>query len=264
MTPIAQTPSGGPGDPPSRVNGVQVIGRAADILGALHDVPEGMTLTQLAQSLGLARTTVHRIVQALQTEGFVTAPVAGGAVRLGPELGRLAAGTPAAIAWSVRPFLEQLAHEVNETVDFATLYGRRIRFVDQVVPGRRLRAATILGALMPAHSTANGKAMLAQLPTRTIEASFPAQLERCTASTITSRRELLVELARVRETGVAFDREETELGICAVSAVVAGALGPQGSISIAAPPDRFQAVQETLADAVRETASRATASLVGQ
>jgi DNA-binding IclR family transcriptional regulator len=247
---------------PPRTNGVQVIGRAAEILRALHDVPEGMTLSQLAQAVGLARTTVHRIVQALQTEGLATAPDGGGAVRLGPELGRLAAGTPAAIAWSIRPFLQALAQEINETIDLATLYGTRVRFIDQVVPGRRLRATSIFGEQFPAHSTANGKALLAELPVRTIEATFPAQLERFTANTITSRRDLLAELEHVRETGVAFDREETELGICAVAAVIANGLGPQAAITIAAPTDRFHEAEAAFAEAVRTTARDATASLL--
>jgi DNA-binding IclR family transcriptional regulator len=247
---------------PARATGVQVIGRAAEILRTLHDVPEGMTLSQLAQAVGLARTTVHRIVQALQTEGLVTTPDGRGAVRLGPELGRLAAGTSAAIAWSIRPFLEALAQEVNETIDLATLYGTRVRFIDQVVPGRRLRATSIFGEQFPAHSTANGKALLAELPVPTVEATFPAQLERFTANTITTRRELLAELERVRDAGVAFDREETELGICAVAAVVANGLGPQAAVTIAAPTDRFHEAQDAFADAVRATARDATASLL--
>jgi DNA-binding IclR family transcriptional regulator len=216
---------------PARATGVQVIGRAAEILRTLHDVPEGMTLSQLAQAAGLARTTVHRIVQALQTEGLVTTPDGRGAVRLGPELGRLAAGTSAAIAWSIRPFLEALAQEVNETIDLATLYGTRVRFIDQVVPGRRLRATSIFGEQFP-------------------------------ANTITTRLELLAELERVRDAGVAFDREETELGICAVAAVVANGLGPQAAVTIAAPTDRFHEAQDAFADAVRATARDATASLL--
>jgi DNA-binding IclR family transcriptional regulator len=243
---------------------VQVIGRAAEILRVLHEVPEGMTLSQLAATVGLARTTVHRIVQALQTEGFVAAPGPGGAVRLGPELGRLAAGTPASIAWSIRPFMQGLALDVNETIDLATLYGTRIRFIDQVVPGRRLRAASIFGELMPAHSTAPGKALLAQLPAQTIETTFPERLERCTANTITSRRELLAELEQVRDAGAAFDREETDLGICAVAAVVSNGLGPQASLTIAAPTDRFHGSEEALARAVRDAAREATASLTGE
>ncbi len=183
-------------------------------------------------------------------------------MRLGPELGRLAAGTPAATAWSIRPFLEALAQEVNETIDLATLYGTRVRFIDQVVPGRRLRATSIFGEQFPAHSTANGKALLAELPVSTVEATFPARLERFTANTITTRRELLAELERVRDAGVAFDREETELGICAVAAVVANGLGPQAAVTIAAPTDRFHDAEDVFAAAVRTTARDATASLL--
>jgi DNA-binding IclR family transcriptional regulator len=248
---------------PARAAGVQVIARAAEMLRALHDAPEGMTLSQLAEAVGFARTTVHRITQALQTEGLVTAPDAGGAVHLGPELGRLAVGTPAAIASSIRPFLQHLAQEVNETIALAMLYGAQIRFVDQVVPGRRLRAASIFTELLPAHSTAPGKALLAELPVRTIEATFPAHLQRSTPKTITSRRELLAELERVREAGVAFDREETELGISAVAATVQSGRGSQVSITIAAPADRFYEAEDALAKAVRRTVRHASTALIG-
>lgn len=246
---------------PARSNGVQVIARAAEILRALHEVPEGMTLSHLSQTVGLARTTVYRVVQALQAEGLVAAPGPDGLVRLGPELGRLAAPTAAAIAWRVRPFLEQLAQDVRETVDLAQLYGQNVRFIDQVVPGRRLRSGSIFEELLPAHSTANGKALLAALPSRTLQGTLPAQLKRCTPNTITSRRQFLAELDRVREAGFAFDREENEIGICAVGAVVENALGAQAAITIAAHADRFYRSEDAFAKAVVITARRASDAL---
>ncbi|WP_325949077.1 helix-turn-helix domain-containing protein [Pseudomonas putida] len=69
----------------ARDNGVQVIARAAAILNALGT--EGLSLGQIAIKVGLARSTVQRIVQALETEGLVTAGRKG--VKLGPTLARL-------------------------------------------------------------------------------------------------------------------------------------------------------------------------------
>lgn len=244
-----------------RASGVQVIARAADILRALHDAPNGLTLSQLAPEVGLARTTVHRIVQALQCEGLVVVPERNGKLWLGPELGRLAMVTSATLVSRARPFVEQLAHDVNETVDLAVLFGTNVRFIDQATPGRRLRAQSVIGEIYPAHSTANGKALLAALPTATLEATLPARLKRYTPNTIVSRRALLAEFEQVRETGVAFDREEHELGICAVGAVLEDSLGARAALTIAVAPERFYAAEQQLAQRVADAARRANTAL---
>jgi DNA-binding IclR family transcriptional regulator len=257
---MAEAASAGASDA-RRATGVQVIARAADILRTLHEAPEGLTLSQLAQEVKLARTTVFRIVQALQAEGLLSSSDRGGTLSLGPELGRLATATPASLVRIVRPCIERLSQDVNETVDLAVLYGANVRFVDQAFAGRRVRAESVIGQLYSAHSTANGKALLAALPVKTVEATLPARLPRHTANTTGSRRELLAELQRVRETGVAFDREEHELGICAVGAVVEDAIGARAAITIAAPTDRFYPAERQLAEAVLDAARRASAAL---
>ena len=70
---------------------VQVIARAAEILRALIDQPDGLSLSQIAKKVGLARSTVHRIVIALEAEHFVIPTSPSGRIRLGPGLLHLAA-----------------------------------------------------------------------------------------------------------------------------------------------------------------------------
>lgn len=252
---IPQTTNG------KRPAGVQVIARAAQILRTLHEAPDGLTLSELAQQVGLARTSVYRIVQALQTEGLVTRTAANGTVRLGLELGRLATSTSGSLVRSLRPFLERLAQEVNETVDLAVLYGTEVRFIDQVVPGRRLRAQTVVGEVYPAHCTANGKVLLAALPPATLEAVLPQRLKKYTANTLVQRAELLAELAEVRSAGIAFDREEHDLRVCAVGAVVSDALGARAAITIAVPSERFYDREAELSEALRDVARAASTAL---
>src|ERR1700735_5297633 len=64
--------------------GVQVIARAASVLRALEGRPEGLSLGQIAREVGLARSTVHRIVAALANEDFVAEAQPGRGVRIGP------------------------------------------------------------------------------------------------------------------------------------------------------------------------------------
>src|SRR5216683_304471 len=96
-------------DPPPEKNQVQVIARAAAILRSLEDEPAGLSLAQIAQRVGLARSTVQRIVAALATEKFLIAASPTERVTLGPAIVRLAAATRIDLAARLRPVLSHLS-----------------------------------------------------------------------------------------------------------------------------------------------------------
>jgi DNA-binding IclR family transcriptional regulator len=242
--------------------GVQVIRRAAEVLRALDGQHQGLTPSELAERLGLARSTVHRIVSALDDEGLV-ATVRPGRYRVGPELIRLGSSQRGEVRMIVRPFLERLSAEVNETVDLAVLIQDHVSFIDQVAAPHRLRAVSVVGATFPAHCTANGKALLAELSDDHLRALLPARLPRLTPNTKTTRAELMAELERVRESGVAFDEEEHTLGISAVGAVVRDEFAAVAAITIPLPTQRYQGNEGALITALRATCDRATQTLGG-
>jgi DNA-binding IclR family transcriptional regulator len=226
--------------------GVQVIQRAAEILRALQDHPDGLSLSQISQRVGLARSTVHRIVSALEAESFVVAASPNGRFRLGPGLGALAASTNRDLVVDVHPFLVRLSRETNETVDLAVLEHDQVLFVDHIAAPRRLRAVSAIGATFPAHCTANGKALLATMSEETVARLLPAKLEPLTPKTITDRTRLLRELEEVRSTGVAYDREEHTLGICAVGTTVHAAGGRVAAVTVPLPAQRFYGNEASL------------------
>src|SRR5215207_3949395 len=90
---------------------IQVIARAASILRALENQASGLSLGQIAQRVGLARSTVQRIVAALEAERLVIAASPTGRVRLGPTIQRLAMSVGADFVSAVRPFLVKLSQE---------------------------------------------------------------------------------------------------------------------------------------------------------
>ena len=142
---------------------VQVIARAATILRALEDENAGLSLGQIAQRVNLARSTVQRIVSALETEKLVIAATPNGRVRLGPTILRLAASVRSDFIALARPFLERLSEELHETVDLSTVEKDHLVFIDQVIGPQRLRTVSAVGETFPLYCTANGKAYLAQL-----------------------------------------------------------------------------------------------------
>src|SRR5262245_50113530 len=196
--------------------GVQVIARAASIMRALEGESLGLSLSELAERVGLARSTVHRIVTALEAERFVAYAANRVRVRLGPGLASLAASARRELRVELHPYLQKLSSQVQETVDLAVLDGDRVYFIDQIPAPHRLSAVSAVGASFPVHCTANGKALLAMLPDDQVLQILPRRLERLTPSTITRRDDLLAQLAEVRRTGIAYDREAHPTGMGAV------------------------------------------------
>ncbi len=219
--------------------GVQVIGRATAVLRAIHEHPDGMSLSEIATAVGLPRSTVHRLTSALAHEGFLEAASPSGRLRIGPELVRLARGSRPELRDELRPFLEMLAAKLGETVDCAVLEGDEMRFIDQIPAPHRLRAVSAVGASFPLHCTANGKAALALLGRGRAERMLPARLERFTPATITRRGDLLAQLDEIAQSGVAFDLEEHSEGICAAGIAVSDVAGRTAALSVPMPAQRF-------------------------
>ena len=226
---------------------VQVIARAATILRALEEESTGLSLGQIAQRVNLARSTVQRIVAALECEKLVIAATPTGRVRLGPAILRLAASVRSDFIALARPFLERLSAELHETVDLSTVKKDHLVFIDQVIGSHRLRTVSAVGETFPLHCTANGKAYLAQLSDQAIEKLIGHTYEARTPATITQLDALLKDLAAVRRTGVAFDREEHTQGICAAGVALRDPLGNAVAISVPVPSQRFNELETSIA-----------------
>jgi DNA-binding IclR family transcriptional regulator len=243
-----------------RREGVQVIARAARIMRVLADAPEGLTLGQLAEQVGLPRSTVHRITSALDAEDLVRT-AASGALQLGPALIGLAAAGRGDLRHEAARYMERLSHELHETVDLAVLDGGQVLFIDQYTSRRRLRIVSEIGAQFPLHCTANGKALLAELPRPEVERLLPEQLPQLTENTIPTRVGLLEELVRVRAAGVACDREEHTMGMSAVGTVVKDGRGAMAAITVVMPTARFEGSEERVTSALLRTQDEIQAAL---
>ncbi|NIB40879.1 IclR family transcriptional regulator [Pseudomaricurvus alkylphenolicus] len=233
-------------DSNSSRQGVQVISRAASILRTLERHTQGLSLGAIAKETGLARSTVQRIIYALETEGFVIAASPGGRVRLGPGLVSLGSAAKADIDRVILPHMKRLSEEVEETVDLSVQDGDMMIFIDQVTAQtQRLRAVSAVGNAFPIGRCANGKAVLANLPKE--QAIQLLSLPGDQQSTGRPMQPLLDELESIRASGVAFDREEHLEGICAVGAAVDDPYGRNIALSIPVPAVRFYKNEERLA-----------------
>lgn len=235
-------------------SGIRVIARAAEILKALGQYSEGLTLSEIANQVKLPRSTVHRIVNALDAANLVIAASPTSGVRLGPALISLANSAKKfdVVAEIARPLLAQLSKDLGETVDFAILANGKAVVVDQIPGNQPLVAVSAnVGTSLPLHASSTGKALLAALSPEEL-ADYRKRLDfrAYTENTIRSWAELVAELAKVRAKGLAYDRDEYLAGISCVGKVIIGPGGELGAVSIPVPSERFVAIEETLVQAL--------------
>lgn len=233
--------------------GVQVIARAAEVLRALEGNEQGLSLGQLAKQLNLPKSTVQRIVAALDRENFVMSATPQAGVRLGPALARIARSVRFGLAEIAHPCLEELAQRTGETVDLAMLKGAEAVFVDHIEGQQRLRAVSAIGVSFALHCSANGKAMLSLVGDDVLARMKKTfRLTKFTANSISSWRNLEAEIAKVRKTGLAYDMEEHTSGICAVGIPIVGPQGEIAAISVPIPSVRFEEKRQELEEALRD------------
>ena len=233
--------------------GVQVIARAADVLRALEGNAQGLSLGHLAKQLNLPKSTVQRIVAALDSENFVIAASPQAGVRLGPALVRIARSVRCGLVDIARPCLEELAQKTGETVDLALLKGGEAVFMDHIEGAHRLRAVSATGVSFPLHCSANGKAMLSALSDPVLaKMKKQIHLTRFTPNSLSSWRQLQAEIEKIRQTGIAYDLEEHTLGICAVGTPIIGPEGEIAAISIPTPSVRFNDTMHQLEAALKD------------
>lgn len=239
-------------------NRIQVITRAANVLRSLEGESDGLTLAQISQRVGLARSTVQRIVDALREEQFLIAASPTSGVRLGPALIRLAASASVHFDYVTRPIMTELSQDIGETVDLSVLKGQSAVFTGQVQGRHRLRTVSAVGESFPLYCTANGKALLSVLPDEHMERLIAAPMPRLTPHTMSKRAELLKAIENCRRTGLAVDDEEHTEGISALGTGFIDPLGRAVALSIPVPTARFKRLRSSLASKLLAARERIT------
>jgi DNA-binding IclR family transcriptional regulator len=196
------------------------VARTLDVLGAFDDQHRRLTLTQLAGRAGLSAPTTLRIVRQL---------VAGGAL-VREEDGRYAVGRRmwdlgllAPVQTRLRdvaaPFLADLQAATRATVHLAVRDGDAALYLDRLSGVASVPVASRMGTRLPLHATGVGKVLLAHAPPEVRERVL-ARPTAVTPYTVTSRRVLAGQLARVARDGYATTTEEMTLGASSVAVPV--------------------------------------------
>jgi DNA-binding IclR family transcriptional regulator len=221
------------GEPP-----VKVLRKAGELLNELAETDE-LTPAELSQRLGEPRSTIYRLLESLEQLGFVD-PGTGGSYRLGMQLFRL--GNAAArrftdIRGAAGPAIERLHAETGETVFLTIRRGFEAVCLERL-DGQFVGVMILpVGGSVPLHGGANARALLAFEPPEFWEEYLDhAPLRRFTAKTVTSRKEFIKELERIRRDGYSISDEDVIDHIASVGAPLFDYGGRvRGAISLSGP-----------------------------
>ncbi|MEX2177826.1 MAG: IclR family transcriptional regulator [Gemmatimonadaceae bacterium] len=263
----AATPAGYLADHGSRV---QALDRGLAILDILADADRPMGVSDIASVLRVSLPTASRLAATLRQRGLLHQEVRGGRYSLGLGLVRFARGAldshPLELASA--DVLVGLLAELDDTISLAVPSGAGVLYVRSLSPPDRIFSISFpAGKLLPYHSTATGKVLLAFGSSERVEDLIAHGLARRTRHTITDSGTLRQALARVRECGYAVDSGEGDVnvGCVAVPVHARGEVTAALGCSLARAelsPQRVEQIVEALvaaAEAIEAALTRSTA-----
>jgi DNA-binding IclR family transcriptional regulator len=242
-----------------RPQGTQAIDRAAELLSlvVLSDRPQPHS--ELVARTGLAKSTVSRLLAALEHHRLLSRDEDG--YRAGPLFALYATRHESAdeLVRVARPVLQRIGAATGETVNLAVLRGTTVVQVAQVDGRYMLSAVNWVGVDVPPHCSALGKVFYAAgaLP---VPASAMTGLTR---NTITSPKVFARQLRQVRKQGYAVTRGELEIGLDAIAAPVYDQSGSiAAAVGVSGPAGRIGSQLRGLAELITEEA-KALSALLG-
>jgi IclR family acetate operon transcriptional repressor len=220
--------------------GAQAALRAVRLLKQFTIERPEMTLAEICKLSGLNKTTTHRLLRALQSEGLVQRNAVTTAYSLGPGLMALGVQALASsdLRRRVRPLLKSLANDSGETATLEVPIEDSMLILDEVTGRHVVGAAGNVGTRWPLHATSTGKAVMAFNENGLDR--LPDVLEALTARTLVDKESFQPELIEIRRRGYAITVDELEDGFAAVATVIRTPLGDvQGALSICGPTQRL-------------------------
>jgi DNA-binding IclR family transcriptional regulator len=220
-----------------RVQSVETLLR---IIEALEE-SDGGTITELADELGVAKSTIFRHITTLEERRYVVSD--GKTVKLGTAFLRLGNSVryQRSLYRKVEPVVESLATDTEERANFfIEEFGQSV-CIHRKYGAKGVKGDTRIGKRFPMHATAAGKAMLSQLSQSRVEKIIETHgLENRTENTITTMDELTAELETIRDQSVAINDEEYILNLRSIGTPICTKSGDIiGAFTVSGPTNRF-------------------------
>lgn len=230
-------------DGTSKESGIPTNLRLLLVLEAMAKAGVPVTPTEVNQTLGLPKPTIHRLFSTLETEGFIQREIDGRGYSPGLRLRNMSTGIISSLRIRTArvAVLSKLADEVGETCNIALPDRDAMIYLDRVETKWPLRIQLPIGSRVPFYCTASGKMYLSSLDNRHLKNyALATSMEARTKSTITKPDTLIEEIKNIREVGYSLDRCEFMEGMTAVAVPIFEGNGRLVStLSVHAPEQRF-------------------------
>lgn len=219
------------------------VSNALRILKSFSTFKPTLKVSELSESLGLAKSTISRLLSTLAHEGFVVKDKKTGAYRLGISVLTLGGivTNELEIHNEASPVMHKLVSETGETAHLAVLDGLSTIYIHKEECNHPVRILTHLGRKNPAYCTSSGKVLLAYDEKNLVEEIISQGLRKYTANSISEPEKLLEELRVIRERGYAISTEELTEGTRSVAAPIKDYTGKVvASINVVGPIQRMK------------------------
>jgi len=210
------------------------------ILEATAGKPTGMPLSELASLVGLPKSTTHRLLKTLCTLGYM-ANCGQGVYRQTGMIKRLAIGEndPYWISMA-EPIMKKLNQATEETINLGILRFEKVFYLHVIETNKTLRRTITAQMSDPCFSTALGRAIVAYLPEERQQFLLRhATIEKRTPQTVVDSAKIKRILKEVASEGVAYEEDQTDLGVACIAAPVFDNDGVVAAISLSAPTVRL-------------------------
>ncbi len=198
--------------------------------------------SDLIESLGLAKPTIHRLLQTAEAEGFLQRDLDGRSYGPGHRLRLLSVNTMSSehLRTARLAILRSVAEQVGETCNLAIPDREGMIYLDRVETKWPLRIQLPVGTQVPFHCTASGKMYLSTLRQKTLDGFLSAgNLQPQTESSLTDPQSLRTEIQHIAQNGYSTDDEEFMSGMAALAVPVQDGQGRLvGTLSVHAPTQR--------------------------
>ncbi|MBC8074970.1 MAG: IclR family transcriptional regulator [Chloroflexales bacterium] len=222
---------------------VPALERGLNVLLTLANVNKALTLAEISNAIGASRSTVYSILATLQDHGFVTKDTQQKSYQLGVATFEL--GSAYLRRVNLIPAFNECSQRLvalcRETVKLAILDGRDVVYLGKQDGLHSVRLVAQIGSRMPAHATAVGKVLLAQISDAALNDLYAGhELLALTRNTIRDLGSLLTRLDVVRRQGYDYDYAESNADVHCVAAPVRDHSGSViAAMSIGVPNDRL-------------------------
>ncbi len=203
-------------------NPVRSIEKASAILDLLAEAKRPLALTEIANTLGWAKSTTYGLLCSMRSVGFVEQNDETGRYALGVRLFEYGSAVQSMrnILSLCREPMKRLVTETNESAAVSMLDRGEVLILDHAEPDSSFHIVSETGRHLPSFCTAQGKVLLAAQPIASVRRIFEAHVQAFTPHTATSFEQLEAELQTVRAQGFAIENGEFRVGIRGVAAPI--------------------------------------------